>query len=132
VPGMFANPAAADLHLVATATNAIDKAPSLSTVTNDFDGDPRPRGARSDIGADEFTSKTPPRLTGLNVVGFNCVISLLTLLGESYDLLRADDLSTGAWGVVAVNQPGSGDVILITDTNAATQPRLFYRARLTP
>jgi len=28
VPGMFVNPATADLHLQASATNAIDKAPS--------------------------------------------------------------------------------------------------------
>src|SRR6266699_3051488 len=51
VPGMFVNPATADLHLQASATNAIDKAATLSTVTNDFDGDPRPKGASSDIGA---------------------------------------------------------------------------------
>src|SRR5215471_2761297 len=38
VPGMFANAAAADLHLLAAATNAIDKAPFLATVTDDFDG----------------------------------------------------------------------------------------------
>jgi hypothetical protein len=53
-PGLFANPAIADLHLLPTATNAIDKVPPLTTVTNDFDGDPRPKGARSDVGADEF------------------------------------------------------------------------------
>jgi hypothetical protein len=54
---MFVNPAAADLHLLPSATDAIDKAPSLDTVTNDFNGDLRPRGASSDIGADEFTTK---------------------------------------------------------------------------
>jgi hypothetical protein len=31
--GMFVNPAVADLHLLASATNAIDKAPALLTVT---------------------------------------------------------------------------------------------------
>jgi hypothetical protein len=62
VPGMFVNAAAADLHLLASATNAIDKGFTLSTVTNDFDGDRRPRGASSDIGADEFTTNAPPRI----------------------------------------------------------------------
>jgi hypothetical protein len=55
-PGMFVNPAAGDLHLLASATNAIDQGLTLSSVTNDFDGDRRPRGASSDIGADEFTT----------------------------------------------------------------------------
>jgi hypothetical protein len=60
VPGMFVNPTVGDLHLVASATNAIGKAPTLLTVTNDFDGDRRPSGANSDIGADEFTTNAPP------------------------------------------------------------------------
>jgi len=59
VPGMFVNAAIADLHLLASATNAIDKGLTLSTVTNDIDGDRRPQGASSDIGADEFTTNAP-------------------------------------------------------------------------
>lgn len=62
-PGMFVNAAAADLHLRAAATNAIEQAPTLLSVTNDFDGDRRPRGARPDIGADEFTPNPPPVIT---------------------------------------------------------------------
>jgi hypothetical protein len=58
--GMFVNPAAADLHLLATATAAIDKAPTLAAVTNDFDGDARPQGTGYDIGADEFRPSSPP------------------------------------------------------------------------
>jgi hypothetical protein len=58
-PSMFVNPAAADLHLLATATAAIDQAPSLPAVTNDYDAESRPQGAGYDIGADEFSS-TPP------------------------------------------------------------------------
>jgi hypothetical protein len=132
LPGMFANPAVGDLHLLASATNAIDKAPALSTVTNDFDGDPRPRGARSDIGADEFTTNAPPAINGVRVIGSNTVVGVVTVLGESYDLVRATDLSEGAWTVVAANLPGSGGVISITDTNGAIQPRGFYRSRLSP
>jgi hypothetical protein len=58
-PSMFVNPAVTDLHLLATATAAIDQAPSLPAVTNDFDAEVRPQGAGYDIGADEFSS-TPP------------------------------------------------------------------------
>ncbi|HWW02113.1 MAG TPA: hypothetical protein VNZ64_20605 [Candidatus Acidoferrum sp.] len=132
VPGMFANPAGADLHLLASATNAIDKAPFLSTVTNDFDGDIRPRGARSDIGADEFTTNAPPRITDFHLSGSNCVAGFTTFLGESYDVQRAPDLTGSAWVLVASNLPGSGGVLQFTDTNAANRSQRFYRARLSP
>jgi hypothetical protein len=57
---MFVNPSAANLHLVSTATAAIDQASSLPAVTNDFDAESRPQGSGYDIGADEFTSSPPP------------------------------------------------------------------------
>jgi hypothetical protein len=57
---MFVNPSTANLHLQATATAAIDQAPTLAAVTNDFDAETRPLGAGYDIGADEFTSSPPP------------------------------------------------------------------------
>jgi len=63
VPGMFVSPANADLHLLASAANAIGNAPTLTTVTNDFDGEIRPQGARSDIGADQFSTNPPPVIT---------------------------------------------------------------------
>lgn len=132
VPGMFADAAVGDLHLVASATNAIDKAPTLSTVTNDFDGESRPRGARSDIGADEFSTNAPPSFSGVRVSGSNAIVGILTLLGESYDLLRANDLAGSDWKVVATNLSGSGGVISVTDANAAIQSRGFYRSRLSP
>jgi hypothetical protein len=54
---LFVNPAAGDLHLKQTASVAIDKGIAVS-VTDDFDGQPRPQGVSSDIGADEFSSST--------------------------------------------------------------------------
>ena len=59
---MFVNPAAGDLHLLGSASAAIDKAPFLAAVTNDFDGDSRSEGIVSDVGADELasTSVSPP------------------------------------------------------------------------
>ena len=50
---MFVSPG--DLHLKQTATAAIDKGVWVS-VTDDFDGQARPQGTASDIGADEFSS----------------------------------------------------------------------------
>jgi len=60
---LFVNPAAGGLHLLSSATAAIDKAPTLSAVTNDFDGNNRPQGAGYDIGADEYVSGTPNTTT---------------------------------------------------------------------
>ena len=131
-PGMFANPAVADLHLLASATNAIDRGLTLSTITNDFDGDRRPRGARSDIGADEFTTNAPPRFTAVQVAGTNVAVNFTTFLGESYDLLRAGTLTVPGWDLVASNIPGTGGVIALVDTNGFVTPGRFYRARLSP
>lgn len=50
---MFTAPASGDLHLRSSAAAAIDKAPALSAVTDDIDGDTRPKGTAYDIGADE-------------------------------------------------------------------------------
>ncbi|HET6268054.1 MAG TPA: choice-of-anchor Q domain-containing protein [Acidobacteriota bacterium] len=60
--GMFVNPASANLHLLSTATSAIDQAPTLAAVGDDFDGETRPQGTAYDIGADEFSSGPPPCL----------------------------------------------------------------------
>jgi len=53
--GMFANASTGDLHLISSATTAIDKGVAVS-VTDDFDGQVRPQGVTSDIGADEYTT----------------------------------------------------------------------------
>ena len=132
VPGMFVNPATADLHLQASATNAIDKVPTLGTVTNDFDGDLRPRGAGSDIGADEFTTNTPPRITALRTSGTDCLISFTTFLGVGYDVQRAGEASGSAWSLVVTNVPGTGGVVQSADTNATGQARRFYLVRSSP
>jgi hypothetical protein len=50
----FVDGAGGDLHLNAGATDAIDKVGHPPDVTDDFDGDARPIGADSDVGADEY------------------------------------------------------------------------------
>jgi hypothetical protein len=131
VPGMFANPAIGDLHLLASATNAIDKAPALTTVTNDFDGDLRPKGAAYDIGADEFTTNATPRIS-LRVGGLNALVSFISFLGVGYDLERASDLAKTSWSLVATNIPGTGGVLQLNDSGATSGAKQFYRVRLTP
>jgi hypothetical protein len=48
----FADPTAGDFHLRG-GSPCVDAADPAATLGDDFDGDPRPRGARHDIGADE-------------------------------------------------------------------------------
>jgi hypothetical protein len=66
---LFVDPSDGDLHLQSTATAVIDRAPVLTSVTNDIDGNPRPSGAGYDIGADEFSGSTlaPSAPTDLTV-----------------------------------------------------------------
>jgi hypothetical protein len=50
----FGSAITGNLHLTAAAANAIDQVSAASGVTTDIDGDPRPQGAASDVGADEY------------------------------------------------------------------------------
>jgi hypothetical protein len=129
-PGMFVNPATGDLHLVMSTTNAIDQAPALGSVTNDFDGHIRPGGARPDIGADEFTTNAPPVITAFSCDGINAAVSFDSILGLSYDVERADDLGGSDWSSVVTNVAGTGSVIEIFDSSGAGRSRQFYRVKL--
>ncbi len=55
---LFVDGANGNLHLVSTAVSVIEQATTLTAVTDDVDGDPRPYGAAPDIGADELNA--PP------------------------------------------------------------------------
>jgi hypothetical protein len=57
---LFVNASAANLHLVSTATAAIDRGGSVSGAGTDIDGESRPNGAAPDLGADEFVGIAPP------------------------------------------------------------------------
>jgi hypothetical protein len=59
-PG-FVNRAGGDLHLLSSASAAINKGTSTNAPSTDFDGNTRPQGGAFDIGAFEFvSSQTPP------------------------------------------------------------------------
>jgi PKD repeat protein len=55
-PALFNDVSQLDLHLRSSALVAIDTGTTLNDVTIDWDGDTRPAGIASDIGADEYRS----------------------------------------------------------------------------
>ena len=66
---MFVAADSGDLHLVPTATAAINAGTAMSAVTVDWDGQPRPSGAQPDLGADEYSAATPlPAPQNLRIV----------------------------------------------------------------
>jgi hypothetical protein len=69
-PALFVNPAAGDLHLMPSASVAIDKAAVRANASTDWDGQARPIGSSADFGADECSSRTLPTTpTNVRIVG---------------------------------------------------------------
>ena len=69
-PSLFVNAAAADLHLVPSATAVIDKVTVRAGAATDWDGQSRPIGASADFGADEYVSSAPPTApVNIRIVG---------------------------------------------------------------
>jgi hypothetical protein len=130
VSGMFVNSTNANLHLVASATNAIDHAPTLGSVTNDFDGDTRPRGPSSDIGADEFVVLAPPVISDFRLVAAGSIISFSTAPGQYYDVERSSNIAGGQWSMFASNIAGTGGVIRTTNLTTMEPGSRFYRVGL--
>jgi hypothetical protein len=102
-------------------TRPIDK----GAVTNAGDGD------ASDIGAyemqlDEFWLTRPMKSGSDYVTGFASEIGL------RYRIERKDDLAPGIWTVVGDNVPGTGGIVEVTDSGAASQIQRFYRAITIP
>ncbi|MEQ1573170.1 MAG: right-handed parallel beta-helix repeat-containing protein [Vicinamibacterales bacterium] len=60
---LFQDAAAGDLRLTAAAAASITKVPATAECPVDFDGDPRPPGSVTDVGADEYRLReaTAPR-----------------------------------------------------------------------
>lgn len=74
----FANAASGDLHLLPAATTAIDRVAAPGGVTDDMDGDARPTGSTSDVGADEYTAPLPAAVTDLRVTSAVTTAGVLT------------------------------------------------------
>ena len=64
---LFVDGAGGDLHLAAGASAAIDQVAAPADVSDDFDGDVRPSGSASDVGADEYGLSPPGAVSDLRV-----------------------------------------------------------------
>jgi hypothetical protein len=83
-------------------------------------------GDGSDIGAVE-TAVLPVLNLARN--GTDMQISFNTAVGQTCRVERAEALLSGTWTSVTTNVPGTGSPVTMMDTNAASLPRGFYRAR---
>lgn len=68
----------------------------------------------------------PPKLSILRS-GNDILLSVPTLVGHTYRLEQSPDLSAISWGTLADNIAGTGGTLQITDTNAVSRDRRFFR-----
>src|SRR5919197_2082210 len=121
----FVNAAGGDLHLVASATSAIDRGLNSAAVTSDFDGEARPQGSAYDIGADEFGATAITYYIVGRVVDVNgaAVASTSVALSGSQSRTATTDAngafsfaSLAAGGTYTVTPSKSGYTFTPTDT----------------
>lgn len=71
------------------------------------------------------------RITAVQVIGNDVSISFATT-NRLYYVQRIDDLGNGTWTTFTNNVMGTGGIVSVLDTNAATLPQRFYRVGLVP
>jgi hypothetical protein len=78
--GLFVGGSGGDLHLLDTATVAIDQGAAVAAglCDDDIDGDVRPFGSGRDIGADEYRPAVPDAVTDLRVTQAVTSTTILT------------------------------------------------------
>ena len=105
---MFVDAAAGDLHLVASATSAIDRGLNSPAVTSDFDGQVRPQGSAYDIGADEFGATATAYRIGGRVADANgaaVVSATVSLSGSQSQSTTSDATGSYAFSSLAAGGP---------------------------
>lgn len=70
-----------------------------------------------------------PQIVAVDIVSTNVVVQFTTVAGSHYRVERTGDLVSGTWSLVVDNVPGTGGIVPVTDTGAATLSNRFYRAR---
>jgi hypothetical protein len=129
----FVNAALGDLHLADSlggATNAIDRATPLNSVTNDFDGElRRPTNGKIDVGADEFSILEPPEILEFAVESGQARLRFTTASELFYAVERTKNFEAG-WMMVASNVVGDGAVQEFREAEDPGIGAIFYRVRV--
>ena len=79
----------------------------------------------------DFLPSDDLRITGIQVIGNDVSISFATT-NRLYYVQRIDNLGSGTWSTFTNNVTGTGGIVSILDTNAASLPQRFYRVGLVP
>ncbi len=83
-------------------------------------------------GTDPLNASSIFRITGLNRVGDDLVLSFLGGTGKNYSIERATNLPSPTWLTITNIASGTNISVTITNFGGAQMPRGFYRLRLVP
>jgi hypothetical protein len=70
------------------------------------------------------------QITGVQLVGPDAQVNLVTGSNRVYRVDHISDLATGVWTAVTNNLTGTGGIVPVVDPGAAAQPQQFYRATI--
>ncbi|HUI07909.1 MAG TPA: hypothetical protein VL486_12990 [Verrucomicrobiae bacterium] len=70
------------------------------------------------------------QITKVQVIGNDISVSFASGSNRLYHVDRRDDLGSGSWTTFTNNVEGTGGIVSVLDTNAATLPQRFYRVGL--
>jgi hypothetical protein len=70
------------------------------------------------------------QITAIEAVGDDISISFASGSNRLYHVDSNDDLVSGTWTTFTNNVPGTGGIVSVLDTNAATLPERYYRLGL--
>jgi hypothetical protein len=115
----FLNVTTGDLHLLSTATSAINQVIAPSDVTDDYDGDLRPIGPASDVGADEYGAPASSAVTDLHVT--HAVTATGTLTAALRWTAPADAITTALrYSGTLITEANWTSALLLTSTLSGT------------
>ncbi len=117
-----------DVYEVAHGMNANDPADAAL----DFDGDGLSNLQEYLAGTDPNDSSNYLRIVTVTIVGDDLQVGFTSIAGKSYRVERADDVTGGMWLQVEDNIPGTGGIVVVTDTAGSYPAQRAYRVRLLP
>lgn len=70
-----------------------------------------------------------PQIAGFQLNGGDFIVSVNTVLGQSYELQGTTNLDSGDWISIGTSIPGTGGIVQIAATANASQSQQFYRVQ---